>query len=686
VLINTAGGTKTGTNIAGGSAFVEVDAGHGGDLTCANAMGFRSFISNRANTGEFTRITNAYGFVAEGIGTGGTGANGTNRFVTNEYGYFSQGATGTSLVTNYYAFYSNTGANATNKFGVYINNSAYSNLLGGLTIVSNQISSSSNANIEIAPNGTGDVYLTADTVRVGDSNADATITTNGTGDLILNTNSGTNSGNITIADGANANISITPNGTGDVVLSADTVQVGDANANATITTNGTGDLILNTNAGTNSGNITITQGANANISITPNGTGDVILSADTVQVGDNAAAATITTNGAGNLILQTGAASTGNITITQGANANISITPHGSGAVVIDGSSWPTADGPNGYVLTTNGAGSLSWALAGTGDLVITGTTISAGTTNADITITSSGTGNVNLDVDTVRIGDSNTDANITTNGTGDLILSTNSTTNSGAIRIYDGTGGNIDIDPYVDLKLITNKVIVGESNASPIITTNGTGNLSLTANGNAATSAYAYVTVDNDGDVNINAAQVHESNRSVYVTLGDSRSTSSDVGKLFVNTITNSPEIETNIIRSNDSSAIQIDDAVNVSGAVTLHGTTRFNSCYTEKINSLTSSTTITVNADLAPVHKVTLGTNTGFVITNLPTGGSLSLIIVQDGTGGRTAAFGTDTSTAVKFPGGVATLSTGANAIDIVNIFNDGTNYYGLISKTFS
>jgi hypothetical protein len=694
-MLNTAGGTKTGPNMNGGSSFVEISEGHGGDLTCSNAMGFRSFISNRADTGEFTRMTNAYGFLSEGIGTGGTGANGTNRFVTNEYGFFSQGATGTSLVTNYYGFYVNSGANATNRFGVYVNNSAYSNLLGGLTLVNNAISSAgggtitipsaANSAITIAPNGTGTVRLDTDFVRIGDSNVAATLSTNGTGDLTLSTNNGTNSGTITITQGVNGNITLAPNGTGDVILSADTVQVGDSAAAATITSNGAGNLILQTGSSP-TGNITITQGANANISITPDGTGDVILSADTVQVGDSAAAATITTNGAGNLILQTGAASTGNITITQGANQNISITPHGTGAVVIDGSSWPTADGPSGYVLTTNGAGSLSWALAGTGDLVITGTTISAGTTDADITITSNGTGNVNLDVDTVRIGDSNTDANITTNGTGDLILSTNSTTNSGSIRIYDGTGGNIEINPYVDLQLITNKVIVGESNASPIITTNGTGNLSLTANGNAATSAYAYITVDNDGDVNINAAQVSEANRSVYVTLGDSRSTSSDVGKLFVNTITNSPEIETNIIRSNDSSAIQIDDAVNVSGAVTLHGTTRFNSCYTEKINSLTSSTTITVNANLAPVHKVTLGTNTGFVITNLPTGGSLSLIIVQDGTGSRTATFGTDTSTAVKFPGGVATLSTAANAIDIVNIFNDGTNYYGLISKTFS
>ena len=64
---------------------------------------------------------------------------------------------------------------------------------GNLDVNGNDIVSTSNANIDIVPNGTGDVTLQADTVVVGDSNANATITTNGTGDLTLNTNSGTNS-------------------------------------------------------------------------------------------------------------------------------------------------------------------------------------------------------------------------------------------------------------------------------------------------------------------------------------------------------------------------------------------------------------------------------------------------------------------------------------------------------------
>ena len=85
---------------------------------------------------------------------------------------------------------------------------------GNLDVNGNDIVSTSNADIDIIPNGTGDVNLGADTVQIGDNNANATLTTQGTGDLILNTNNGTNSGNITLEDGANGHIQVTTNGTG----------------------------------------------------------------------------------------------------------------------------------------------------------------------------------------------------------------------------------------------------------------------------------------------------------------------------------------------------------------------------------------------------------------------------------------------------------------------------------------
>ena len=90
---------------------------------------------------------------------------------------------------------------------------------GDLDMVTHDIITTSNRDIDIIPHGTGDVNLGADTVQVGDNDANATITTQGTGDLILNTNNGTNAGNITLLDGANGNITITPNGSGSTVVS-----------------------------------------------------------------------------------------------------------------------------------------------------------------------------------------------------------------------------------------------------------------------------------------------------------------------------------------------------------------------------------------------------------------------------------------------------------------------------------
>ena len=89
--------------------------------------------------------------------------------------------------------------------------------VGNINLNANTLSSTnSNGNVVIAPNGDGDVQLDADTVRIGDNNANATITTNGTGDLILNTNAGSSSGSITIADGSAGDITISPDGAGSV--------------------------------------------------------------------------------------------------------------------------------------------------------------------------------------------------------------------------------------------------------------------------------------------------------------------------------------------------------------------------------------------------------------------------------------------------------------------------------------
>jgi len=114
-----------------------------------------------------------------------------------------------------------------------------------------------------------------------------------------------------IVSTSNADIDIIPNGTGDVNLGADTVQIGDNNANATLTTQGTGDLTLNTNNGTNSGTIVILDGANGNITITPNGSGNVVLDGLTFPNADGSANQALITNGSGTLSFGTAGITTG---------------------------------------------------------------------------------------------------------------------------------------------------------------------------------------------------------------------------------------------------------------------------------------------------------------------------------------------------------------------------------------
>jgi len=193
-------------------------------------------------------------------------------------------------------------------------------------------STNTDGHINLIPNGTGDVQLNTETVRVGDENADATITSWGTGGIRLNTNAGTNSGHIHINSGANGNILLVTNGTGDVLLRADTVQIGDLNATANLTTRGIGDLVLDTNAGTTSGNIVIEQGTNQPITITPHGSGSVVITADTLDVSGKATNIAIIDNSATSLTIKEGSNSylTFNTANSGGSKISLGVEIEGS--------------------------------------------------------------------------------------------------------------------------------------------------------------------------------------------------------------------------------------------------------------------------------------------------------------------------------------------------------------------
>lgn len=126
--------------------------------------------------------------------------------------------------------------------------------------------------------------------------------------------------------------------------------VGDGANNAYISSSGAYDLILETNSGSSSGTITIVDAANGDITVAPNGTGQSIFYAPTWIVTNKAAAATLTvaeggvitadtTTGAFSLILPAAATSAGlwYTIVKTDANAN-AVTLDANGAELINGS------------------------------------------------------------------------------------------------------------------------------------------------------------------------------------------------------------------------------------------------------------------------------------------------------------------------------------------------------------
>jgi len=81
----------------------------------------------------------------------------------------------------------------------------------------------------------------------------------------------------------------------------------------------------------------------------------------------------------------------------------------------------------------------------------------------------------------------------------------------------------------------------------------------------------------------------------------------------------------------------------------------------------------------------RVTLGGNRTLDITGEVDGATGLLIVKQDGTGGRTLTL-PGSSLVINDGGGTVTLSTGANEIDILTWYYDGTNFFWTIGVNYS
>ena len=169
------------------------------------------------------------------------------------------------------------------------------------------------------------------------------------------------------------------------------IQLGGSGSNVTVTTNSTGDLTLNTNSGTNSGVITIADGVNGNIALTPNGTGEVDISKVDIDAGaidgavigaNSAAAGTFTTLSASTLgaALDANNQAITNIDVNSGAidgvtiGTNSAVTDLRVDNVKIDGNT----------ISATNTNGAITISPAGTGNVTIGNLTLDADATKTD--------------------------------------------------------------------------------------------------------------------------------------------------------------------------------------------------------------------------------------------------------------------------------------------------------------
>lgn len=157
-------------------------------------------------------------------------------------------------------------------------NSKIDNLkVDNLDLNGNTISTTNtNGNLILQPDGSGEVQLSSHLLKIGESNNAATITTFGAGNLTLNTNNGTTSGFITIAEGSNGNITITPDGTGSVVISKIDVAGGEIDG-VTIGTNSAVTDLRVDNLKLDGNTLSATN-ANGNVVLAPAGTGTVDVS------------------------------------------------------------------------------------------------------------------------------------------------------------------------------------------------------------------------------------------------------------------------------------------------------------------------------------------------------------------------------------------------------------------------
>lgn len=344
----------------------------------------------------------------------------------------------------------------------------------------------------------------------------------------------------------------------------------------------------------------------------------------------------------GDVVIQSGSGGTyGALKFLTSGTERLRILSTGAWSVGTGGAAY----GSSGQVLTSNGNAAPTWqAAAGAGVTSLTGTanqiTVSASTGAVTLslpaavtTTTLTATGQVNGSTVVAGMVSATSSGNGTTNG------------------LQLNNGGITASNNYMNF--FTSQTSGWAFNAN---------NTGLDANKVAGISA---------------AGAITGASLSVTGTIGGSNFSGSHTGTSSgTNTGDNTAAQLVPTQTGNNGKFLTTDGSTSswatLSGASTSAANT-FTKAQTVTPVALTSGSSVAVDASLSNNFRLVLGTAATLANpTNLSNGEILNFVVVQDATGGRTLAYGS----MFKWAGGaVPTLSTAANAIDVITAYYDST-----------
>lgn len=269
-------------------------------------------------------------------------------------------------------------------------------------------------------------------------------------------------GNAITSTDTNGSITITPNGTGDIVLDGQKWPQADGSDGQFLKTNGLGQLSWYTPTG--SGDVVGPGSATDNAVARFDSTTGKLIQNSAVTIDDTGIVSGVTQLNVDNIRVD------GNAITSTDLNGSITITPNGSGDVVLDGVKWPQADGATSTVLKTNGAGQTSWALIADANIdssaAITRSKTASGTAYRILANNSSGVMSENAAITASRA--------VASDANGQLVAATTTATELGYVN---GVTSAIQtqLDGKIGTTLASARLIVGNgSNVATAVDVTG--------------------------------------------------------------------------------------------------------------------------------------------------------------------------------------------------------------------